>query len=94
MAGMQIIGWDPVAKHIRSWTFDSDGGFSEGVWTRKDDRWMIRKTGVLADGRKASSVNIVKHLDNNSFTLQSVARAVDGEILPNIDEVRIIRQGQ
>ncbi len=26
MAGMQIIGWDPVAKQIRSWVFDSDGG--------------------------------------------------------------------
>ena len=27
ISGMQIIGWDPVAKAIRSWTFDSDGGF-------------------------------------------------------------------
>ena len=37
MAGMQIIGWDPVAKQIRSWIFDSDGGFSEGKWTRKGE---------------------------------------------------------
>ena len=27
MAGMQMIGWDPAAKKIRSWTFDSDGSF-------------------------------------------------------------------
>ena len=25
VSGMQIVGWDPAAKAIRSWTFDSDG---------------------------------------------------------------------
>ncbi len=29
MSGMQIIGWDPAAKRIRSWVFDSDGGFGK-----------------------------------------------------------------
>lgn len=28
MSGMQIIGWDPIAKQIQSWVFDSDGGES------------------------------------------------------------------
>ena len=27
MAGMQIIGWDPASQQVRSWVFDSDGGF-------------------------------------------------------------------
>lgn len=92
MAGMQIIGWDAAAKQIRSWVFDSDGGFGEGVWTRKDDRWFVRKSGVLPDGRKASAVNIIKHVDDNTFTLQSVSRSIDGEILPNVDEVKIVKQ--
>ena len=26
MSGMQIVGWDPIAKQIRSWVFDSNGG--------------------------------------------------------------------
>lgn len=30
--GTQWIGWDPLNQQIRSWTFDSDGGFSTGVW--------------------------------------------------------------
>ena len=34
-SGMQIIGWDPVAKQIHSWVFDSDGSFGEGTWTHK-----------------------------------------------------------
>jgi uncharacterized protein (TIGR02246 family) len=93
MSGMQVIGWDAAEKQIRSWTFDSDGGFSEGKWTSKGKQWLIRKVGVLADGRKASAVNVVTKIDDNMFTLKSVARAVGGDILPSIDEVTVVRSG-
>jgi uncharacterized protein (TIGR02246 family) len=92
MSGMQIVGWDPAAKTIRSWTFDSDGGFAEATWTFKKDRWHIHNKGVLADGRKASAVNIVRPVDANSFTWQTTERTAGGELLPNIDEVLIVRQ--
>src|SRR5208283_3419143 len=92
MSGIQIIGWDPVAKAIRSWTFDSDGGFAEGTWNFKKDRWFIQNKGVLADGRKASMTNIIKPVDQNSFTWQTIERTVGGELLPNIDEVMIVRE--
>lgn len=92
MAGMQIIGWDPSAKQIRSWVFDSDGGFGEGVWTHQGDRWFVHQTGTLPDGRKSSSVNVLKRIDDNTCTLQSVDRMVDGELQPNIDEVEIAKE--
>ena len=92
MAGMQIIGWDPVAKQIRSWVFDSDGGFAEGKWTRKGDRWVIQQTGTLPDGSKSSAVNILRQIDNDSFTLQSVQRSVNGDLLPDVDEVTVVRK--
>jgi hypothetical protein len=92
MSGMQIVGWDPAAKQIRSWVFDSDGAFAEGTWTRKDNRWLIQQTGVLPDGKKSSAINIITQVDNDSFTWQSVSRTVDGEVLPNIDEVLIVRK--
>ncbi len=92
MSGIQIIGWDPVAKAIRSWTFDSDGGFAEGTWTFKKDRWFIRNKGVLADGRKASMLNVIKPVDQNSFTWQTIERTAGGELLPNINEVLIVRE--
>ena len=92
MAGMQIIGWDPVAKQIRSWVFDSDGGFAEGKWTRKDNRWLIHQTATLPDGRKSSAVNIIKYIDDNTCTWQSIHREVDGDILPNVDEVLVVRK--
>ena len=92
MSGMQIIGWDPVAKTIRSWTFDSDSGFAEATWTLKKDRWFIQNKGYLADGRKASMTNVIKQVDQNSFTWQTIERSVGGELLPNIDEVVIVRE--
>ena len=92
MSGMQIIGWDPAAKQIRSWVFDSDGGFGEGTWTKKGNRWSVNQIGVLPDGGKTSSVNIFTYLDDNTCTLQSVNRTVDGELLPNIDEVTITKE--
>jgi len=92
LAGMQIIGWDPAAKQIRSWIFDSDGGFAEGKWKQKDDRWIIQQTGTLPDGRKSSAVNIIRKLDNDSLTWQTVQRSVDGDILPDVEEITIVRK--
>jgi len=92
MAGMQMIGWDPKAKQIRSWIFDSDGGFSEGKWSRKGDRWLIQQNGTLPDGSTTSAVNIITRVDDNSFKWQSVNREINGDILPNIDEVLVVRK--
>jgi uncharacterized protein (TIGR02246 family) len=91
MAGMQIIGWDPAAKQIRSWVFDSDGTFGEGKWTQKDNRWLIQQVGTLPDGSKSTAVNIITKLDDDTCTWQSVNRQVGGELLPNIEEVRVMR---
>lgn len=92
MAGMQIIGWDPAGKQIRSWVFDSDGGFAEGTWTHAGDKWTIHAVGTLPDGRKTSAFNILKRLDGDSCTWQSTNREVGGEILPNVAEVLIVRK--
>ena len=70
-SGMQIIGWDPTAKKIHSWVFDSDGGFSEGDWTHKDKRWIIKQHGTLPDGGKTTAINILKEIDNDSYTWES-----------------------
>jgi hypothetical protein len=92
MAGMQIIGWDPSTKQIRSWVFDSDGGFGQGTWTKKGDRWYIQQTGVLPDGRKSSAVHIITRVDDGTCRLQAVNRMVDGELLPNVEEVVVARE--
>jgi uncharacterized protein (TIGR02246 family) len=92
LSGLQIVGWDPQANKIRSWVFDSDGGFGEGMWVKKDASWHVNATGILPDGGKSTSVQIIRLVDDNTFTWQVVNREVDGELLPNVDEVVVVRQ--
>jgi uncharacterized protein (TIGR02246 family) len=92
LSGLQVIGWDPAAKAIRSWTFDAQGTFSEATWEHRGGRWFIRNRGVLPDGRTATMINVMKPVDDNSFTWQTIERTADGELLPNIDEVVIVRE--
>jgi uncharacterized protein (TIGR02246 family) len=91
-SGMQIIGWDPAAKAIRSWTFDSNGTFAEAAWQQRGGRWFIRNRGTLPDGRTATMINVMKPVDENSFTWQTIERTAGSELLPNIDEILIVRQ--
>ncbi|MEM8668841.1 MAG: SgcJ/EcaC family oxidoreductase [Planctomycetota bacterium] len=91
LSGIQFVGWDPAEKQIRSWTFDSDGGFSQGRWLKDDNRWYIRKKGTTSDGDRATAVNIVTLIDDSTFSLQSTQRTLAGELLPNVDEVVVVR---
>jgi uncharacterized protein (TIGR02246 family) len=91
-SGMQIIGWDPVAKQIHSWVFDSDGGFSEGTWKQKEDKWFIQNSGTMIDGAKMTSVNIITPIDDDSFKWESVSREINGELQPNVEPVLVVRK--
>jgi uncharacterized protein (TIGR02246 family) len=91
-SGMQIIGWDPIAKQIHSWVFDSDGGYGEGTWTHKGDKWIVQNSGTLPDGGKTSSKNIMTYVDNNSFKWESVNRDIDGQLQPNVEPVMVVRK--
>ena len=92
MSGTQVIAWDPVHERIRSWVFDSDGSFGEGEWTKQENRWLIRARNTLASGKKGTAVQIITKVDDNTFTWQSIGRQVDGEILPNIDPITVVRR--
>jgi uncharacterized protein (TIGR02246 family) len=92
LQGTQVIGWDPVAKTIRSWVFDSQGGFGQGTWLRKGNQWIAESTSVLSTGEKASAISIYTYVDDNTFTLQSLGRQIGAEPAPNIDEVVVIRK--
>jgi uncharacterized protein (TIGR02246 family) len=92
VSGVQMIGWDPAAKQIRSWAFDSDGGFSEGMWAKKGKSWYIQTKETQTDGQKASAVNILMQVDNNNFTWQSIDRQAGGVLLPSISEMPVTRK--
>ena len=65
---------------------------AEASWKHEKNRWVVSNKGILADGRKASMVNIIKPVDSNSFTWETIERTAAGEILPNIDPVTIVRK--
>ena len=92
LEGTQVIGWDPVAKKIRSWIFDNKAGFGEGEWSKSGNTWTVKVKSILGTGQKASSINIYTYLDPNSFTWQSIGREVQGEMLPDIDPVTVVRK--
>jgi uncharacterized protein (TIGR02246 family) len=92
LSGMQIIGWDAATKQVRSWTFDSDGGHAQGHWTKTGDTWHIRKKGSTGGGETTTAVNHIKLIDGDTFALQSTQRTVGGQLLPNIDQVLVLRQ--
>jgi uncharacterized protein (TIGR02246 family) len=87
----QWIGWDPIAKNVRSWVFDSTGGFGEGAWTNDGDRWIVKTASVLQDGKKANATYIVRRVDPDSMTCQFTDRNLDGKSLPDTKEIRMKR---
>jgi uncharacterized protein (TIGR02246 family) len=91
MEGWQIIGWDPVEEGIRSWTFDDQGGYSEGRWTREGQRWLDRETGYAADGSRTSADNTLTKVKDDMFFWESGNRTLDGDPQPGIGRIEIKR---
>lgn len=87
----QRIGWDPLAKRIRSWVFDSDGGYGESTWTRDGSGWIIKATAVRPDGTSASATNRLVPAGPDSYVWRSLDRVVGDEVQSPI-EVKVVRK--
>ncbi len=92
LSGTQRIGWDPVRRQIKTWIFDTEGGFGEGYWSRNGDEWVIKAEGVRQDGRHASLTNILKRLGKDRASWQSVDRTLGGVAMPGVDEFTLVRK--
>lgn len=80
---VQRIGWDPVEGLLRSWTFDSDGGFSEGEWMGTDDGWVVKSEATLPDGSIGSATVTIRPSDVDHFVVESTDRIVGGAEEPD-----------
>jgi uncharacterized protein (TIGR02246 family) len=89
--GWEIIGWDPVRQQIRSWIFDSNGGFGESTWVSDGDDWLIRASNVLPDGSRSTAENVLTKIDDNKFTWESQNRTLNGEPQPSLDKIEVQR---
>jgi len=91
LTGTQRIGWDSRRKQLRSWTFDSEGGYVEGFWTQVDDGWVIRSTGYLRDGAPVSGTTRVDREGKDRFVWSMFNRLRGQEIMPDVN-VTIVRK--
>ena len=85
------VGWDGAGGRIRSWTFDSQGGFSEGYWMKDGKRWLVGSAGVLPDGGIGESTLIYEFKDENTFVWRATEREVDGQPVAD-SEVKYVRK--
>ena len=91
-SGTQRIGWDPLARKVRSWVFDSNGGFQEGLWTNRDNQWLVNYRGVSGDGEVTSGTSVMTILDRDRWSWQSRDRIVGSEALDDTPEVFVVRK--
>ena len=87
----QLIGWDPVAKKMRSWIFDATGGFGEGAWSGGGKKWTVKVTNTLQDGKKAAATITLASVDPDTISVQAKDRSVDDINLPDTKVVKLKR---
>ncbi|QIF02324.1 SgcJ/EcaC family oxidoreductase [Roseimicrobium sp. ORNL1] len=91
LEGWQVIGWDPVEERIRSWTFDSEGGYADAYWTREGNRWLIRESGVNPDGGRTTAENTITKLSDSRFSWESGNRTLNGEPQPSVERIEVMK---
>lgn len=91
-SGLQIIGWDAKQERIRSWLFDSDGVVVTGTWQQSQGSWKVQSVATLGDGATASFTSIFTPLENGDYRWRRIDQVVDGQLLPNVDEVVVRRR--
>jgi uncharacterized protein (TIGR02246 family) len=91
--GTQVVGYDPTTGKIRSWLFDSEGGFAESAWSDEENRMVGQTRSVLSDGSAAHSTDVLTRISNDEFTIQSTNRTVDAESVEDGDTIRVVRVG-
>lgn len=83
LQGTQRIGWDGSLEKFRSWVFDSEGGYADGIWTDNDDHWTVSATGVRPGGEACSATQTYEPDGPDAYLFSVTDRIVDGEELPD-----------
>ena len=89
--GTQVIGWDPRAAEIRSWSFNPDGSFADGIWSKSGEQWLIKTTQTLADGAAATGTYVLSRISDDEITLGLIGHRIEGEPQAPTDPVTAVR---
>lgn len=92
MSGVQRIGWDPERQKLRSWTFDSEGGFLNGLWTRQGDQWLLTTVGVTAEGKSVTGTAVYTLIDSEMIRWQYRDLIVGDDVRGDSPPVTMVRR--
>jgi len=85
----EVVGYDAAEDRVRSWTFDSEGGFSEAAWQSDGANWLLVSKSVNPDGTRASSqLEIRPSADGKSFTAEGYNRESGGVPMPKLGPIK------
>jgi len=87
----QRIGWDPVNGQVRSWTFDDDGGFTEGRWMRTDEGWAVFSEATMPDGTMGAATLLITVKDADHLIVRGTDRFI-GDVEEPDFEMTIARK--
>ena len=94
MNSTQRIGWDAMTGRVRSWVFDSDGGYGRGDWAQLDDRWIIKSTAVLPSGVTGSATIVIEPDGEDKFTMSGYDRVLGNAVEPDFEAVVVRKPPQ
>mgnify|MGYP002784758767 CR=1 FL=1 len=94
ITGTQRIGRDPLTKQIKSWVFDSEGGYAESLWSSTRDGWLMKLKGVRADGKVVSVTNQLVQDGKDRFRFDAADRVAGDDRMPNVSIVAVRRPPQ
>ncbi len=80
----QRIGWDAAQQKVHSWIFESEGGFSNALWTPGDNGWVLKSQSTLADGQTGSATVVLTRQDDDHFSFSVNDRVVGNLVEPNV----------
>ncbi|HSG72180.1 MAG TPA: SgcJ/EcaC family oxidoreductase, partial [Planctomycetaceae bacterium] len=92
MNGVQRIGWDPVRRQLRSWSFDSEGGYAEGYWIRNEDRWIVTSSGYTSDGDAVQATAVYVIQSDERLTWGFTSLVVGNDVQEVVEPVIMVRK--
>jgi hypothetical protein len=92
ITGTQRIGYDLLTGHLKTWVFDSAGGYADGYIVPEGTHWIVHTSGVTSDGRIASGTNVFTPIDKHRMGWQAVDRIIGGERISDIEKVTVVKK--
>jgi uncharacterized protein (TIGR02246 family) len=86
------IGWNANRKNFVSWGFDAQGGYTKSEWTNAGDGFLLRTSGVTADGEiNQSTQSMIPDENLQGFTWSIRYHTLGGAVQPDLS-TRVVKR--